>query len=98
VELNDDDVLRREVITKLMCNFYLDKNKINGKYNITFDDYFADALLQLKGFEEDGLIQLKKYRLEVTPTGRLVIRNIAMCFDFYMNQKEAEKPQFSRTV
>ena len=98
IALNEDDILRREVITQLMCNFYLDKNKVNRKYGIDFDGYFDDALHQLAAFEEDDLIKLGKDELRVTSSGRLLIRNIAMCFDYYLNKKETEKPQFSRTV
>ena len=98
VELTRDDILRREVITELMCNFNLKKEKIEQKYNIVFDDYFADALKNLKPMEQDGLIELHHDALRVTDMGRLLIRNIAMPFDYYLMQKQGQKPQFSRTV
>lgn len=98
VELTEDDILRREVITELMCNFYLDKKKIEQKYDLDFDDYFADALEKLIPMQQDGLIELHEESLKVTTMGRLLIRNIAMQFDYYLAQKEGQKPQFSRTV
>ncbi len=98
VELTPDDVLRREVITELMCNFQLKKEKIEQKYAIDFDTYFADALQRLKPMEEDGLIELQERVLKVTTMGRLLIRNIAMQFDYYLMKREGRKPQFSRTV
>ena len=98
VELNKDDQLRREVITELMCNFRLKKEKIESKYNIKFDAYFADALKTLKQFENDELVELADDQIAVTTAGRLLVRNIAMYFDFYLNRKEKDKPQFSRTV
>jgi len=98
VELTEDDILRREVITELMCNFYLDKKKIEQKYNLIFDDYFADALEKLVPLQQDGLIELQENYLKVTTMGRLLIRNIAMQFDYYLAKKEGQKPQFSRTV
>lgn len=98
VTLNTDDQLRREVITELMCNFKLDKSIFESKYQIQFDNYFADALRNLKSQEEDGLIILGSEKLEVTNMGRLLIRNIVMNFDFYLMEKQGEKPQFSRTV
>jgi oxygen-independent coproporphyrinogen-3 oxidase len=98
VALNEDDRLRREVITELMCNFKLQKSNIETKYNIQFDDYFADALEQLEVYQEDGLIILQDERLTVTTAGRLLIRNIAMNFDAYLQKREDNKPQFSRTV
>ncbi|HGY55916.1 MAG TPA: oxygen-independent coproporphyrinogen III oxidase [Caldithrix abyssi] len=98
VQLNEDDRLRREVITELMCNFRLEKKKIEEKYSISFDEYFAYALSQLESFQDDGLIVLHAERLTVTTPGRLLIRNIAMNFDAYLQKKENNKPQFSRTV
>jgi len=98
IQLNQDDRLRREVVTQLMCNFYLNKKPIEEKYGIIFDTYFEESLRALESFEPDGLIQLGEDRITVLPTGRLLIRNIAMNFDAYLMQKEGHKPQFSRTV
>jgi oxygen-independent coproporphyrinogen-3 oxidase len=35
--------------------------------------------------------------IQVTPKGRLLIRNICMCFDAYLRQK-ARMQQFSRVI
>jgi oxygen-independent coproporphyrinogen-3 oxidase len=85
VELNADDVLRREVITRLICNFELDFAAIETEFNIDFTAYFADALRALEGFAADGLLELEDRRLRVQPRGRLLIRNICMQFDRYLN-------------
>ncbi len=98
VTLNEDDILRREVITELMCNFKLDKSKFEEKYNIHFDEYFSEALENLNSLQDDNLIILGEQQLKVTDVGRLLIRNIAMNFDYYLMKKQGEKPQFSRTV
>ena len=98
VELNDDDRLRREVITELMCNFRLKKEKIETKYAIKFDNYFEEPLKDLELFEMDGLVKLNDDEIVVTESGRLLVRNIAMNFDAYLKRKEKNKPQFSRTV
>jgi oxygen-independent coproporphyrinogen-3 oxidase len=98
IELNPDDRLRREVITQLMCNFKLSKKKIEEKYRIAFDTYFAESLQSLGSFETDGLVRLEENAIRVLPAGRLLIRNIAMNFDAYLMSKEGNKPQFSRTV
>ncbi len=96
--LNEEDILRRDVITELMCNFRLSKKKIETKYNINFDVHFKDALEELQSLQDDGLIELESDKLSVTNGGRLLIRNIAMKFDEYLMKKEKDKPQFSRTV
>ncbi|MFC2123339.1 oxygen-independent coproporphyrinogen III oxidase [Bacteroidota bacterium] len=98
IELNEDDILRRDVITELMCHFKLKKKDIESKYNIQFDSYFSEALAGLVEFQDDGLVILDADQITVTDPGRLLIRNIAMNFDAYLMSKEENKPQFSRTV
>ena len=48
---------------------------------INFAEHFANELAALAPFEADGLVKRTASGLEVTETGRLFIRNIAMCFD-----------------
>ncbi|MGK9368205.1 oxygen-independent coproporphyrinogen III oxidase [Melioribacter sp. Ez-97] len=93
--LSDDDLLRREVITKIMCDFELDFNYIEDKFNIEFENYFANALEGLKEFAGDNLVEIDKRKITVTPMGRLLIRNIAMNFDKYL---EKENTKYSRTI
>jgi oxygen-independent coproporphyrinogen-3 oxidase len=96
--LNDEDILRRNVIMNLMCHFYLDKHEIERKYHIDFDTYFSEALANLQPFIEDRLIEFQKGTIVITENGRLVVRNIAMNFDNYLMKKEGKKPLFSKTI
>ena len=96
--LTRDDIIRREVITDLMCNFRLKKDKVEKKYDISFDSYFSEALNHLVSLQKDGLVELENDQISVTNSGRLLIRNIAMKFDAHLMKKEKDKPQFSRTV
>jgi oxygen-independent coproporphyrinogen-3 oxidase len=96
--LDDDDKLRREVITRLMCDFVLDKRSIEKRFGIDFERYFATAVGKLDRFVADNLVEIGTDRIVVTPMGRLVIRNIAMCFDRYLDDMRKDKPIFSRTV
>ena len=98
VQLNEDDILRRDVIVEIMCHFKIIKSEIEERYSINFDEYFGDALEALVEFEKDGLIILDSEQIVVTPDGRMLIRNIAMNFDAYLMKKEGYKPQYSRTV
>ncbi len=97
VQLDFDDVLRREVITRLICNFILDKKAISERYNINFDHYFAKELDTLKKMQDDGILRLNGDSIEVLPPGRLLIRNICSVFDIY-NRQHKETPRFSRMV
>lgn len=97
VYLTDDDVLRRHVITKVMCDFELDFARIENQFSIEFENYFGYALNGMKEFIDDGLVSLSNRKLEVTQMGRLLIRNIAMNFDGYIERKE-DTARYSRTV
>jgi oxygen-independent coproporphyrinogen-3 oxidase len=95
--LTEDDHLRRDVIMKLMCNFELDFEEIENKYNINFKKYFAWGLSNLNEMIDDELIELTDKGLKVKNMGRMLIRNIAMNFDGYIERKE-DKAKYSRTV
>lgn len=95
--LTDDDVMRRDIITRLMCHFVLFKKEVEEAYALIFDEAFAEALEGLKPLEADGLVALLPDRIEVSPLGRLMVRNIAMHFDAYL-KRDGESKRFSRTV
>lgn len=97
VMLDGDDLLRREVIKSLICNFYLDKSEIEGTYDIEFDKYFAEDLSLLQCFVDDELVDVDATSIKVTLKGRLLIRNICMCFDTYLRDR-ARQQQFSRVI
>lgn len=97
VSLSSDDIIRGEVIRELMCNLYLDKNKINQKYSINFDQYFAEDLPLLETFINDGLLSNTSNEIRVDQKARLLIRNICMSFDAYMKQ-HLNKQRFSRVI
>jgi len=96
VSLNADDLLRREVITQLICHFDLDKSKIEKSYNISFNDYFSDELEELQSMQQDGLLLLSPGRIVVEPKGKLLIRNICMVFDAYL--RKTSNQRFSKVI
>lgn len=96
-ELSNDDILRRYIITRLMCDFELIKHDVELKYGIVFDEYFCDELNRLEAFQDDGLLKLNPDRIEISDSGRILIRNIAMIFDAYLNAPGREM-KFSRTI
>ncbi|MDQ1212980.1 oxygen-independent coproporphyrinogen III oxidase [Pantoea anthophila] len=97
VALTRDDCLRRDVIKTLICHFSLDFAATEAQWGICFHDYFAEDLALLKPLIADGLVELTTTGLEVTGIGRLLVRNICMCFDRYLRQK-ARQQQFSRVI
>ncbi|GAL07799.1 coproporphyrinogen III oxidase [Photobacterium aphoticum] len=97
VSLDADDLLRREVIKSLICNFQLNKTAIEQQFGIDFDAYFAEDLDLLKTFINDELVTVDDTMITVELKGRLLIRNICMCFDKYLRDR-ARQQQFSRVI
>ena len=94
--LNEDDKLRRAVITDLICHFELDKAKVEQGYGIVFDDYFATELADLAEMQADGLVRLEAGQITVADAGKLLIRNICMVFDRYLREKQNQR--FSKVI
>jgi oxygen-independent coproporphyrinogen-3 oxidase len=95
-----DDVIRADVIHRLMCNFVIDVEDVERKWNLSFADTFREDLGLLAPHADEGLVEIGAKVIRATPIGELFVRNLAMCFDRYMREKHAReaKPVFSRTV
>jgi oxygen-independent coproporphyrinogen-3 oxidase len=87
IELNRDDLIRRDVITRLICHFELPIHAVESAWDISFADYFADSLDRLAPMVDDGLLSIDGEAILVLPRGRLLIRNICMAFDAYLAAK-----------
>lgn len=101
IRLGMDDVLRRLIIQRLMCNFELSLNSLEIAYPIVFREYFAAEMEKLKALEQQGLVRIEPEWIAVEPKGRLLIRNICMVFDRYLEEdrNKAGAPQrYSQTV
>jgi oxygen-independent coproporphyrinogen-3 oxidase len=101
IKLDHDDLLRRIVIHKLMCNFDLSIASLEQAFPIAFQHYFAAELTKLQAFEADGLLTIDPQWISVTPKGRLLIRNICMVFDRYLTLARAGDTQplrYSKTI
>ena len=96
--MTDDDQIRKFVIMRLMCDLELDTNQVERKFGIVFDTYFESSLHDLAQFVDEGLVRLEGTTISIVGAGRLLLRNIAMCFDAYLNTMSAHTPVFSRTV
>ncbi|ELW9443145.1 oxygen-independent coproporphyrinogen III oxidase [Pluralibacter gergoviae] len=97
IALTRDDCIRRDVIKGLICNFRLEFAAVEAQWGLVFNDYFAEDLALLAPLAADGLVDISEKGIVVTAKGRLLIRNICMCFDAYLRQK-ARMQQFSRVI
>ena len=101
IELTRDDIIRRDVIGRLMCDFRLGVRSVEHAHGIEFDVYFAGELARLREFEADGLLTITEASLDVTPKGRLLVRNLCMVFDKYFgtsNDIPLQRMRYSKTI
>ena len=97
VEIDDDDLIRRETIMQLICHFKLNFSTIEKRFNINFKDYFSNELERYEVMVEDGLITMDDKSIAVTSKGRLLIRNICMVFDRYIKADDKIE-RFSKLI
>lgn len=88
--LSADDRRRRDIITQIMCNGWVDLGP-DGERT------FARELDALAGAERDGLVAARGREILLTDLGRVFVRNVAMVFDAYLTPS-AGKRVFSATV
>lgn len=99
IALDADDVIRRAAINELMCHGVLDMQAFAERHGIVFPDYFAAELKRLRQLEIDGLVELGAQVLRVTARGRLLLRNVAVCFDAYVERETpTSQPHYARSI
>lgn len=95
--LGTEDRLRRRIIESIMCHGTLRFEDFEHRFGIDFADHFAIELQKIEQQAEDGLLISKENGFEVTPAGRLLLRNVAMVFDEYLT-RASQKQKFSRVI
>jgi oxygen-independent coproporphyrinogen-3 oxidase len=98
LQLEEDDVLRADLIQQLMCQGEVDVRELEDRHGIDFATYFATELDRLPPLEADGLVERVDGRIRATSRGRLLLRIIAACFDRYLHQAQAEPARFSKAI
>jgi oxygen-independent coproporphyrinogen-3 oxidase len=83
---SDDDRRRRGIINSIMCNFWVDLGSTRG---------WDRELTRLGALEKEGLVTVRGSEIELTPLGRIFVRNVACVFDAYLGHGERV---FSRAV
>ncbi len=96
IALDDDDRLRREVITRLICNFELAPAAIEAEFAINFGRYFEPEIAALEAIADDGLLTFDDGLIRITPLGRLLVRSICMVFDRRL--RDSGEQRFSRVI
>jgi oxygen-independent coproporphyrinogen-3 oxidase len=86
--LHAEDLRRRQLIMDLMCN---------GEALVP-EDLLNAALPSLQSLQADGLIVVDQQQVNVTETGRALIRNVCASFDQYFTPSGQDKPVFSKAI
>jgi oxygen-independent coproporphyrinogen-3 oxidase len=98
VRLTPEDVLRRDVIQSIMCNWTVDKRRVEATHSISFDTTFAREMNELRADDLREFVEVEADAIRVVGAGRLFVRNVAMIFDERLRRMKRDGPVFSRTV
>lgn len=91
--LTDEDLIVRKHILNIMCQF-----KTNWDSPEKYFEAVPEILMQLKEFEEDGLLTFIHQGIQVTEKGKAFVRNICMAFDMRLKRKAPDRQLFSLTI
>ena len=83
------DLVTQKLILAIMCE---DQTVLSPNL-----PYMNEIQEELKGFAEDGLINLENNKIELTDLGKIFMRNIAMSFDYHLRD-QIMSTRFSQTV
>jgi len=97
LQLDEDDVLRAELIGQLMCQGEVDAAALAARYGVEFEHYFADALPALAALQADGLAEYEHGVVRASAHGRPLLRLLAMCFDRYLARPD-QPMRYSRAI
>jgi oxygen-independent coproporphyrinogen-3 oxidase len=97
VSLDEDDLIRRELIATLTGRCIIDKATFGARHRLLFDEYFVRARRHLQPLIAEGLLEEDARALRVTSRGRLLLRIIGKCFDAYRDV-EAQPTRHLRAV
>ena len=98
MHLDEDDVLRADLIQQLMCTGVVDVDALQARYGIDFPTYFAADMERLRALVADGLVTVASDGIRATARGRLLLRIIAACFDRYLHEGPAEPVRHSKAT
>ena len=95
--LSRDDQIRRAWIMAIMCQGHVQFDAFNEAWLIDAHTYFSAEFKQLESMQTQGLVELSKQDLQVTPMGWFFVRGVAMVFDKYL-QADRNRTRFSKII
>lgn len=98
--LSKSELIIKEVIEQLMCNYEVNWSHVAQSLNITTEEVLANINYnpsQLRELEKDGLISLSDTQISVNPNASIFARNIAATLDPLL-QRVNKQRLFSKSV
>ena len=91
--LSNEDLIIRQHILNLMCNF-------ETSWNEEFKGMKCFPVIQkrLEPLIIDGLVIIKDNHLFLTKLGKVLVRNVCMCFDQKLISSQGKERTFSKTI
>jgi len=90
-----EDQIRAYVIMQLACNLRVSAQAFTDKFSISLWEKFADVQPKLEEMQQDGIVIIEHDGITITETGRMMLRNVCMVFDQYLN---AHTQSYSKTI
>jgi len=87
-KLNNDEIIRRDIIYRLRTYFSLDFTDIEKEYSINFKTYFSNEEAMLKALAKDGLLELSENKMGITEVGRYLTHVVCRVFDRFATIKK----------
>ncbi|HWM82763.1 MAG TPA: oxygen-independent coproporphyrinogen III oxidase [Pseudolabrys sp.] len=78
-----DDLLRAEIIERLMCDLKIDFGRVAAVHPAALD-VLAQAMPQLEALSAEGIVHLDGSAIRVPEQARLLVRTVASVFDAYL--------------
>ena len=81
IELESDDVLRREIMTMILATSCIRIVAVENKWGIRFRQFFASETEQLRVFEQKGWLDWRQDRIRIHVRGHRELTELCRIFD-----------------
>lgn len=87
IATNSDDILRREIIERLMCDMEVDLDEVCAQHQINADQ-FGEELNRISAYADDDICSVEGRKISISENARPFVRLVAAAFDSYLNTSE----------
>jgi oxygen-independent coproporphyrinogen III oxidase len=85
--MTEEDVLRAEIIERIMCDFGVDVGAVCARHGSGADAVLKSAP-RLKQLVSDGVVEIEGSSLKVPNKSRFLVRSVAAAFDAHLDQSQ----------